>query len=198
MTSAIAPSIFCLIVRYCACRSTIGIVMGRSQRGRGQEDGDQKSEVRSKPTEKACWITRVNSGNGNILGNNCAGSNDHLIADGHRKDRGVCSNAHAIAKFSRSPEPRVFGGSAGTEQVVNKHRAVGNEAFVSDGYELTDECVRLNPASLADIHALLYLYKWPDEAAVSNRAPIEINRLHDDDVFTKLNIYNPCATDLWL
>jgi len=56
----------------------------------------------------------------------------------------------------------------------------------------------LNPASLADIYALLYLYKWPDEAAVSNRAPIEINRLYHDDVFTKLNIDNPCATDLWL
>jgi hypothetical protein len=58
--------------------------------------------------------------------------------------------------------------------------------------------VRLNPASLADIYALLYLYKWPNEAAVSNRAPIEINRLYDDDVFTKLNICNSCMTDLWL
>ena len=153
---------------------------------------------RSKPTEKARWIACVNSGNGNILGNNCARSNNHSIADRHRKDRGICSNAHAIAKFSRSPEIRVFGGSTGTEQVVNKHRAVGNEAFVPDGYELTDECVRLNPASLTDIYALLYLYEWTNEAAVSNRAPIEIDRLHDRDVFTKLNIHNSCVTDLWL
>jgi len=121
-----------------------------------------------------------------------------LIADRHRKDCGICSNAHAIAKFSRSPELRVFGGSAGAEQVVNKHRAVGNEAFVPDGYELTDECVRLNPASLTDIYALLYLYEWTNEAAVSNRAPIEIDRLYDGDVFTKLNIDNSCVTDLWL
>ena len=51
---------------------------------------------------------------------------------------------------------------------------------------------------MADLYALLYLYKWPDEAAVSNRASIEIDRLHDRDVFTKLNIHNSCMTDLWL
>jgi len=110
----------------------------------------------------------------------------------------MCSHAHAIAKSSRSPELRVFGGSAGTEQVVNKHCAVGNEAVVSDRYELTDECVRLNPASLADLYALLYFYEWTNEAAVSNRTSIEIDRLYDSDLFTKLNIDNSCVTDLWL
>ena len=73
-----------------------------------------------------------------------------------------------------------------------------NEAVVTDRDEFADERVRLNPASLADVYALLYLDKWPDEAAVSNRAPIEIDRLYDSDVFTKLNIDNSCVTDLWL
>jgi hypothetical protein len=153
---------------------------------------------RSKTTEKARWIACVNSGNGNVLGNNCAGSNNHLIADRHRKNRGTCSNAHPIAKSSRSPVLRVFGGSAGTEQVVNKHCAVGNEALVSNRYELADECVRLNPASLADLYALLYLYEWTNETAISNRASIEIDGLNDGDLFTKLNIDNPGVTELWL
>ena len=73
-----------------------------------------------------------------------------------------------------------------------------DEAFVSNRYELTDESVRLDPASLSDNYALLYLYEWTNEAAISNRAPIEIDRLYDGDVFTKLNIDNPCVTDLWL
>ena len=73
-----------------------------------------------------------------------------------------------------------------------------NEAVVANGYELTDECVRLNPASFADSHSLLYLYKWPDEAAISNRAPIEIDRLHNRNVFTKRYIDNPCVADFWL
>ena len=51
---------------------------------------------------------------------------------------------------------------------------------------------------MADLYALLYLYEWTNEAAVSNRAPIEIDRLYDSDVFTKLNIDNSCVTDLWL
>src|SRR5438552_3946002 len=163
----------------------------------------KRSEVRPqrsalKTAKKACWIACVNSGNGNILGNNCASSDNYLVADRHRKDRGICSIAHAIAMLSRSPELRVVGGSAGTEQVVNKHRAVGNEAFVSDGYELTDECVRLNPASLAERYSLLYLYKRTDEAAISNRAPIEVDWLDHRYVFTKCYIDNPCMPDFWL
>jgi len=49
----------------------------------------------------------------------------------------------------------------------------------------------LNPASLPDSYSLLYLYKWSNEAAVSNRASIEIHGLHDRDVFTKRYIDNP-------
>jgi len=73
-----------------------------------------------------------------------------------------------------------------------------NEALVSDRYELTDKCVRLNPASLADIHSLLYLYEWADEAGISNCAPIEIDRLHHRDVFSKRYIDDPCMPDFWL
>jgi hypothetical protein len=58
--------------------------------------------------------------------------------------------------------------------------------------------VRLNPAPLADIYSLLYLYKWPNEAVVSNRASIEINRLHNSNVFAKRYIDNPCVPDFWL
>ena len=72
-----------------------------------------------------------------------------------------------------------------------------NEALVAERYEFTDECVRLNPASLANSHSLLYLYKRTDEAAISNRAPIEINRLHNCDVFTECHINNPCMPDFW-
>jgi hypothetical protein len=72
-----------------------------------------------------------------------------------------------------------------------------NEAVIANGDEIADKCVRLNPASLADIHSLLYLYKWTNEAAISNRAPIEIDRLHHRDVFTEGYIDNPRVTDFW-
>jgi hypothetical protein len=73
-----------------------------------------------------------------------------------------------------------------------------NEAIVAERYELTDECVRLNPASVADPYSLLYLYKWTNEAVISDCASIEIYRLHDRDVLTKRYINNPRMPDFWL
>jgi hypothetical protein len=55
--------------------------------------------------------------------------------------------------------------------------------------------VRLNPAPFPDGYSLLYLYEWADEAVISNRASIEIDRLHHGDGFTKRYINNPCMPD---
>ena len=62
---------------------------------------------------------------------------------------------------------------------------MGNEAVVSDRDKVTDECVRLNPAPSADICSLLYLNEWPNEAPISNCAPIQINWLNYRYVFTE-------------
>jgi hypothetical protein len=58
--------------------------------------------------------------------------------------------------------------------------------------------VRLNPASLPDGYSLLYLYEWPDEAAISDCASIEIDRLHNRNAFAKRYINNPGMSDFWL
>jgi hypothetical protein len=121
-----------------------------------------------------------------------------LIANRHRQDCGICSDTHTISKFGRTPKVGLAGRASVGEAIINKHRAMRNEALVAERYEFTDECVRLNPASPADLHSLLYLYKWTHEAAISNRAPIEINWLDNRNAFTKFNIYNSCMTDLWL
>jgi hypothetical protein len=150
-------------------------------------------------TKKACGISHVNSGNGYVLGNNSAGSDDHLIADRHRKDCGICSDTYTLPKPGRPPKVWLAGRASVGEAIVNEHRTMRNEAVVVNSDEFTDECVRLNPASLADRHSLLYLYKWTDEAAISNRAPIEIDWLDHRDVFTECYVDNPCVTDfrLW-
>jgi hypothetical protein len=54
----------------------------------------------------------------------------------------------------------------------------------------------LNPAASADGYPLLYLDEWPNEAAISNRAPIEVHWLDDRDVLTKLNTNNSSMQDL--
>src|SRR4029077_3786483 len=194
MTSAMAPSISCLIVRYCACKSTKGIFMGRSQR----------SEIRTQclaaleGTKKARGIPRINSWDGYVFGNNRAGSNDHLIANRHRQDCGICSDTYTISKFGRTPKVGLAGRASVGEAIIDKHGAMRNEALVAERYEFTDECVRLNPASLPDSYSLLYLYEWANEAAISNCASIKIDRLHHRDVFTECYIDNSCMADFWL
>jgi hypothetical protein len=44
----------------------------------------------------------------------------------------------------------------------------------------------------------LYLNERSDEAGIANCTSIEIDRLHDRDVFTKRYIYNASMADFWL
>ena len=175
----------------------------RVQVHKGDSHG-QKSEIRSQcfaaleGTKKACGIPRINSWGGYVFGNNRAGSNDHLIANRHRQDCGICSDTYTISKFGRTPKVGLAGRDSVGEAIINKHRAMRNKALVAERYEFTDECVRLNPAPLADLYSLLYLYKWSNEAAISNRAPIEINWLDNRNVFTKRDVNNPCMANFWL
>jgi hypothetical protein len=148
-------------------------------------------------TKKACGIPRINSWDGYVFGNNRAGSNDHLITDRYRKDCSICSDTYTIPKFGRPPKVLLSGRPSVGEAIINKHRAMRNEALVADSDEFADECVRLNPATLANIYSLLYLNKWAYKRLIINRAPIEINRLHNRNVFTKRYINNPCVTDFW-
>jgi hypothetical protein len=125
-----------------------------------------------------------------IFGYDRAGPDDRSVADPDWEDGSVCPDAHAIAKFGLAPEAPFRCRSPGNKGIVDKHRPVRNEAIVSDGDQLTDEGVRLNTTALTYFRSFLYLNERPDEAAISNRATIEIDRLYDDDVLTKLNVDN--------
>jgi hypothetical protein len=170
----------------------------RVQVHEGDSHGEKSVFRGVRGTKKACGIPRINSWDGYVFGNNRAGSNDHLIANRHRQDCGICSDTYTISKFGRTPKVGLAGRASVGEAIINKHHAMRDEAVVSNGDEFTDERVRLNPAPLADIYSLLYLYKWPNEAVVSNRASVEINRLHNSNIFAKRYIDNPRVPDFWL
>jgi len=135
-------------------------------------------------------VTYVEAGFSDIFGYDRAGPDDRAIADPDWEDGSVCPDAHAIAKFGLAPEAPFRCRSPGNEGIVDKHCPMRNEAIIPDGDQLTDEGVRLNTAALAYLRSFLYLHKWPNEAAISNPATIEINWLYDDDVFTKLDVDN--------
>lgn len=77
------------------------------------------------------------------------------------------------------------------EEVIDEHRTVGDEAIIADRYEVADEGVRLYAAAFSDRRAFLDFDEWTDEAVISNRAGVEIDRLYHGNVFAKPNIDNP-------
>jgi hypothetical protein len=93
---------------------------------------------------------------------------------------------------------RFSSGTSGDKRIINKHGARGNEAVVSDRDEVTDECVRLNPAPLADVCPLLDLNEWTNKSVISNGAPIQINWLNYRYVFTERYINNTSRAQLRL
>ena len=113
-----------------------------------------------------------------------------MITNGNREDGGICSDTYKVAELGLAPKTPFLCRAAIDEEIINKHRPVRNEAIISDGDQLTDEGVRLNTTALTYFRSFLYLNERPDEAAISNRATIEIDRLYDDDVLTKLNVDN--------
>jgi hypothetical protein len=182
----------------------------RSQRSevRGRKDKRQRSEIkrlrikalfcRWYTAEEPGGVSRINAGDGNILGNDCPSSDHNLIADCYRENSSICADAYTIAKLGWAPKLWLSSRPACDKQIVDEHRAVRNEAILPDCNQLADERVGLNATPLANDRPFLYLHKWPNEAAISNRAAIQIDRLHHRDVFTERYIDNPCVTDFWL
>jgi hypothetical protein len=56
----------------------------------------------------------------------------------------------------------------------------------------------LDSATLPDLCPFLNFNERPDERFIANSAPIQIDWLHDRDVFTKRYIDNPCMPNFWL
>jgi hypothetical protein len=85
------------------------------------------------------------------------------------EDRRVRPDANAVADFRFFPEaPVTDRWTAGVEKIVDEHRSMRNEAVVSNHHQLTDERVRLNPASLSNPHSFLDLHKGADKGLVTD------------------------------
>jgi hypothetical protein len=153
---------------------------------------------RLKSPKQSRRIFNVNTRLGDILGDDRAGSDDCAITDRDREYRSISPDTDMIAKFGGTPEIALWRRTSLNKEIINKHCAVRNEAVVPNRYELADKPMGLNPAPLADIYSLLYLYKWSYKGTFTNSTPIEIDWLHHRDVFTERYIDNPCMPNFWL
>jgi hypothetical protein len=143
----------------------------------------------SEAPQQARWITYVDPGNGNIFRHDRAGSDDYAIANCNGKKGGVGSDADVVTDFCRSPKIGISsGGTSVSKEVVDKHRAVGDEAVVPRRHQLTNKRMRLDPAAPADVCPFLDFDEWSDERFIPDRAAIKIHRLYHGDVFAKLDI----------
>src|SRR5439155_25133503 len=105
--------------------------------------------------------------------------------------RGGCPDTHVIANFCRTPKIVIPASRASSdERVIDKHCPMGNETVVTDGNAITNKSVGLNPAAFPNHRAPLNLDERADESAVSNHAPVEINRFNDDDILAEFNVDN--------
>ena len=159
----------------------------------------EKSEVRNrKPPKQTRGVADIEAGFGDVLGNDCASADDCSVTDRDREHRSIRSNAHTIAKLCGSPQVPFLSRAAGIKAIIDKHRPVRNEAIIPDRDQIADKRVRLNPASLADGCSVLYLNEWSNEAAIPNRATVEIDRLYDGHILTELNVNYSSLPDLRL
>src|SRR5437762_7424139 len=101
-----------------------------------------------------------------MFGHNSTGSYYYVIADGDRKNCGVCSDTHMLPKVSRSPKLWFAGWTTLTKQVVNEHGTMRNETIVTNRDELANERVRLNSAPLADRCSFLNFNERSDEGVI--------------------------------
>jgi hypothetical protein len=155
----------------------------------GLELGFQLWEL--EPTKEAGRVASVDAGHGNIFRNNCAGPYDDLVTYRDWENGGICSDANMITDFSWTPQFWLSGGTTVAKQVINEHRAMGNETVIPYRNQLTNERVRLNSAAFSDACSFLYLYERSDESFIADLATIEVGRLYDSHVRPEFDVNNP-------
>jgi hypothetical protein len=143
---------------------------------------------RSDPTEEASGVANVNTGLGYILSHYGAGADYDPVADGDRENGRISPDADAVAKFGRAPEIAASRRISLIKEIVDEHRSVRDEAVVPDCDQLANKGMRLDTASLPNLHSLLDFDERTDERIVIDPATIEIDRLHNGDVLPEFDI----------
>jgi hypothetical protein len=92
-----------------------------------------------KSAKKTRGVASVDARYGDVLGDNRAGADDDTITNCNREYSGIRSDTYTIAKLGLTPEATFLCRSANHKGIINKHRAVRNEAIVPNRNELADE-----------------------------------------------------------
>jgi len=139
-------------------------------------------------SQKTGWIAGVESGLVDVLCHDGAGPDHDMITNRHRKNGRVSTDANPIADPGGFPLASIgSGGTAFFKKIVDEHGPVRNKTIVSHHNELTNKCVRLDPASFTDTHPFLNLNERSHKGLITNSTPVEVNRLYDYDILTEVD-----------
>jgi len=137
-------------------------------------------------SQKTSWIAGVESGLVDVLCHDGAGPDHDMITNRHRKNGRVSTDANPIADPGGFPLASIgSGGTAFFKKIVDEHGPVRNKTIVSQHNKLTDECVRLDPASLTDAHSSLNLNERSHKGLITNTTSVKVSGLYDYDILTE-------------
>ena len=146
------------------------------------------------------WISSHRGMRRNICGDNRAGADDGVFADGHAAEYGrATANAGPaldddghdgpviirLYGASRPGGPRIF--------VVDEGHAMTHEDLVFDRHALTDKRVTRYFAVATHVGAFLNLDEGTDFSAVADLAAVEVNEMVNDYVTTESNVSSDYA-----
>jgi hypothetical protein len=84
------------------------------------------------------------------------------------------------------------------ERIINKHNAVADEAIFTNRDQLTYKAMRLDARPVAYFGIVLNFDKRSNEATITNRTAIHINRFDYRHIAPKRNIHNSNFINRWL
>src|ERR1700744_2539923 len=136
ITLAIALSISPLMVWYCSCRSAKGT-------------GINKFSLAQ--LEQSRRVPGIAARRHDVPGYHRTGTDDHIVDDPYRHDRGIRSDRNPVADDGLAPK-LLFSACRrpGRKRVVDEHHAMADEAILPDRHQLADERMRLHPGARAD------------------------------------------------
>jgi hypothetical protein len=150
------------------------------------------------PSEETSGVANVNTGLGYILGHDGAGTDYNLITNRDGKNGCISPDADAVAKCGRAPEITASRRISFNNEIVDEHSSVGDKTVVPDRYELANKGMRLDTASLPNLHSLLNFDERTDERVIIDVAPIEIDGLYNGNVLSEFDINNSDGAKLRL
>src|SRR6266850_2195840 len=132
---------------------------------------------------------------GHVVGDDAAGADESLLADGHvGEDGGAGADGRASLHQCRLDLPVLLGlqmtvaGGGARIGVVDEGDPVADEDVVLDDDPLAHEGVARDLAVLADLGVLLNLDEGPDLGVVAHLTPVEVDELRQPDAVAELHV----------